>query len=144
MILTSLIEKLNGFAPPKTPQNGARRPGEDSDPAASPRDRFGPATRVGLSSAALTWLAQPEEDRVGSTPYHDTRLEPASPILLPGDGRPSVSELSRIHRIAAAYHDDPAPEARDRMLAELREAGLHPEQLRQAAVPQAEGHGHVA
>ena len=144
MILTSLIEKLNGFAPPKTPQNGARRSSEDGDTATMPRDRFGPATRVGLSSEALTWLAQPEEDRVGSTPYHDTRLEPASPIVLPGSGRPSPSELSRIHRIAAAYHDDPAPEARDRMLAELRQAGLHPDQLRQVAAPSTEDHRHAA
>ena len=150
-MLASLLDKLNGFAPHSSPQNGGRKgKAFDTPPDPVGADRFGPATRMRLSAEAVSRLQDdatgpadtqavgpasggsegvPPAGTHGSTAPSPLAPEPADAIRLPRATRPSADQLSRIHEIAARHLDDITGDGADRMMLDLRRAGLHPAQL---------------
>ena len=149
-MLATLLDRLNGFAPHSSPQHGGRKgKAFDTPPDPIGADRFGPATRMRLSAEAVSRLqddtagpADPQRagppsdgDGVravathGSTAPSPLAPEPADAIRLPRPARPSADQLSQIHDIVVRHLDDASGDAADRMMLDLRRAGLHPAQL---------------
>ena len=127
MILTALLDRLNGFAPSTTPQRHRQPPPPPTEPAPS-TDRFGPATEVGLSAEALRRLETGVQDEILLPTAKPPVPADDAPILLKVPAPVSSEDLSRLHRIVTKHMggDD---SSLDRMFGDLRRAGLHPEQL---------------
>ena len=114
------LERIGGFAPGRPPLRTRQTDWFDAPPEAAPADRFGPATRMHLSSEALARLRRPAEDTLA---VDDTAGDDAADWFAT-PAHPTAGQLSQIHTIVARHIDDPAADASGAMLAELRAAGL--------------------
>lgn len=114
------LERIGGFAPGRTPPRTRQTDWFDAPPDAAPADRFGPATRMQLSSEALARLRRPAEE----APAADDPAKNAELDWLDRPAHPTAGQLSQIHAIVARHMDEPAAEATDAALFELRIAGL--------------------
>ena len=146
------LDRIGGFTPNRSPNHGHKKGGGYQPPMdyGTPNDRFGPATRTSLSAEAvstLTALLNGEVPAPGTAtptpsagpmmptaPAPDRDSEPVASDAGPRAWlsqltRPSIDQLSQIHRIVARYLDDEADDASGRMMLDLRRAGLHPTQM---------------
>ncbi|MCB9958342.1 MAG: hypothetical protein H6843_06955 [Rhodospirillaceae bacterium] len=114
------LERIGGFAPGRTPPRTRQTDWFDAPPEAAPADRFGPATRMQLSSEALARLRRPADDAsAAGDPANDAGLD-----WLDRPAHPTAGQLSQIHTIVARHMDAPPAEATGAVLFELRAAGL--------------------
>jgi hypothetical protein len=131
MNVTSLLNRLSNFAPPSTaPAEDAVRPKAGKD--GSQADRFGPAARIGLSERAqklLDHLKAQAEAGTATADEDKAKVRMHRSVAYPLDVQPSPQQLAQVQRIAAKYAYDIRPDAAQRMMDELRQEGLHPEQL---------------
>lgn len=130
MNVTSLLTRLSNFVPPSvgTPADEPARPAPANSGA--PGDRFGPASRIGLSEQARKLLDHMQtQGQDAPAPEREATVRMHRSVAYPLDIQPSPQQLAQVHKIAARYAHDIRPDATQRMMEELRQEGLHPDQL---------------
>ena len=146
MNVTSLLTRLSNFAPPSVPAPAEDKGRPASDNNEPPVDRFGPALRVGLSEQAQKLLDQFQSGQAGQAGQAEdsAKVRIHRSVAYAPSHQPTPQQMAAVYEIAAKYAHDIRPDAAQRMMEELRQQGLHPDQLAREidaeAVAGASGH----
>ena len=132
MNVTSLLTRLSNFAPPSVPASAEGKAKSTTGDSETPTDRFGPASRVGLSEQAQKLLNQ-FRSTSGEQLEDSATLRIHRPVAYSPNHQPTPQQMAEVYKIAAQYAYDVRPDAAQRMMEELRQQGLHPDQLAREA-----------